>query len=277
MQTIAVLMTCHNRREKTLACLTALYRNTLPTGCTLTVFLVDDGSRDGTSEAVLDNYPDVNIIRGDGNLYWCGGMRAAFNAALNQRFDAYLLLNDDTMLFSTALNCLLDSYKYALTMEARPSMVVGSVVDPVTAALTYGGRISRGWMQPLYYDFVPPVSSPITCDTANANCLLVPSNIVEAIGNLDAVFTHGKADYDYGLRAKRKGFKTFVANAVVGECSDNPAEDPSKFNKLSLKQKWRYLTSPKQYPLYEWLIFTWRHAGVFWPFHWLRPYRRLFK
>jgi len=276
MRRIAVLITCHNRKAKTLACLDALFQNTLPEDCLLEVFLVDDGSKDGTEYAVREGYAQVNIIKGDGNLFWCGGMRVAFSAAMKNKFDGYLLLNDDTKLFSSAIDTLLSAESYAIKIKGLPAIVVGSVVDPCSGKLAYGGRNSRGWKQPLYYDLVPPQAEPVVCDTANANCLLIPSLIAEQIGNLDSVFVHGKADYDYGLRAKRGGYKTFVANSVVGECSINPPEDTAKFNSMGIVQRWKYLSSPKQFPLFEWLIFTWRHAGYLWFIHWLRPYRRLF-
>jgi len=93
---IAALITCHNRRAQTLACLEALYQNALSQDYSLHVILVDDGSTDGTGEAVRELYPSVEIIRGDGNLYWNKGMYRAFGHAMETGFDAYLWLNDDT-------------------------------------------------------------------------------------------------------------------------------------------------------------------------------------
>ncbi|MBP8793116.1 MAG: hypothetical protein KBE41_04435 [Lutibacter sp.] len=43
MKYIAVLLTCHNRKEKTLQCLEALYLNEIPAGYFLDVFLADVG------------------------------------------------------------------------------------------------------------------------------------------------------------------------------------------------------------------------------------------
>ena len=87
---IAVLITCHNRKAKTVACLHALFANDLPKDYSLEIFLVDDGSTDGTEQAVRGRYPKVNIIKGDGNLYWNGGMRVAFADAIEQGFDIFL-------------------------------------------------------------------------------------------------------------------------------------------------------------------------------------------
>jgi GT2 family glycosyltransferase len=68
--TIAVLLTCHNRKEKTLSCLTALFNCIVPDGYGFNVFLVDDACTDGTAEAIKEKFPQVNIIQETGNLCW---------------------------------------------------------------------------------------------------------------------------------------------------------------------------------------------------------------
>ena len=93
MQAVAILMACHNRREKTMACLDALLTSDLVTDTALEVFLIDDGSTDGTSNAVSSLYPAVHLIAGDGNLYWNGGMRVAFAAAMHKGFYFNILVN----------------------------------------------------------------------------------------------------------------------------------------------------------------------------------------
>lgn len=47
---LAVLMTCHNRRETTLKCLNTLYNQEGATNIDMAVYLVDDGSTDGKTE-----------------------------------------------------------------------------------------------------------------------------------------------------------------------------------------------------------------------------------
>ena len=61
IKSIAVLITCHNRREKTLKCLQSLYFNILSKNYVIEIFLVDDGSTDGTANAVFKKFPLVNI------------------------------------------------------------------------------------------------------------------------------------------------------------------------------------------------------------------------
>jgi GT2 family glycosyltransferase len=100
---IAVLMTCFNRVDKTLKCLCQLFANDL-TDISLSVYLVDDGSTDGTAKAVSENFPEVNVIQSDGGLFWNKGMHLAFSNAMQKDYDAFLMFNDDTMLQSDAIS-----------------------------------------------------------------------------------------------------------------------------------------------------------------------------
>src|SRR5688500_4668302 len=103
---IAVLMTCHNRKALTLACLEMLRRQ--PLFAAENLFLVDDGSSDGTGDAVRQAFPTANVVQGDGSLFWNGGMRLAWDRAkaAGRDFDFYLWLNDDVKLSPDALDML---------------------------------------------------------------------------------------------------------------------------------------------------------------------------
>lgn len=263
---IAVLITCHNRKEKTTACIAALFKQILPESVTFDVYLVDDGSSDGTSEAVLQTYPNVKIFRGDGNLYWNGGMRWAFAEAMKSNYDYYLWLNDDTLLYPQALNTLVTTEHSLVEQGHFRSIIVGSACDPQTGKLTYGGLIRSSWWRPLKFELIEPNEQPQPCDTLNGNCVLLPRSVVEKVGNLDQAFRHRMGDYDYGLRGLKQGCTVWVAPGFIGTCPRN-IEQPLR---LRLKE----LNRPKNLPLEEWKVFSSRHAGFFWPIYWLSPYIR---
>ncbi|MEM3433164.1 MAG: glycosyltransferase family 2 protein [Candidatus Methanomethyliaceae archaeon] len=271
MTTLAALLTVHNRRATTLACLDALLGQLLPAGIRLSVFLVDDGSTDGTAEAVRERFPEVRLLQGSGSLFWNGGMRLAFSKALKEGFDYYLWLNDDTHLYPGALHVLLET-----SLKLGPeAIVVGSVQDPHTGAHTYGGVVRSNRYRPLRFSLVAPGEAPRLVDTMNGNCVLIPRQVAEKVGNLDPNFTHSMGDFDYGLRARRLGFGVWVAPGYVGTCARNSMKGTWCDSALPLRERWRKVREVKGLPPEEWRVFAQRYAGSLWPVYWLSPYLRL--
>ena len=74
---LAVLMAAHNRRDITLLCLQRLFDGRLD-NVQLSVTLVDDGSNDGTADAIRLQFPSVAIINGDGTPFWSRVMALAW-------------------------------------------------------------------------------------------------------------------------------------------------------------------------------------------------------
>ena len=172
-RSVCALLTCFNRREKTLACLAALRASEGIDHVSLNAVLVDDASRDGTVAAVHEAHPWVDVIEADGDLYWCRGMHRAFARALAQRHDFYLWINDDTLLDHDALARLLACHDELVRRRGEAVLIVGSTRDGRSGDLTYGGesRVS-GW-QPLRFALVPPQAEPIRVHTFNGNIVLV--------------------------------------------------------------------------------------------------------
>ena len=269
---LAVLMTSFNRRESTLRSLAALDGQRHAADVALHVFLVDDGSTDGTADAVRSAFPDVRVLQGDGSLYWNGGMRMAFAAAMQESFDAYMLLNDDTELYNDAVARLVACAQ--MWIEAgRPAIAVGSTVSPHTGEHTYGGMVKHVQGALIRFEKIPPHEClPIPCDAMNGNIVLIPREIADVVGNLEMRFRHQFGDLDYALRAKRAGFQVIVAPGHFGECATNSRVGTWRDSSLPLRKRWKHLLSPKGVPVQEWFLFTRRHYGWRWIYYALSPY-----
>ena len=272
---LAILMTCHNRVAGATQCIGKLKAQKIEK-VQLNIFLVDDGSTDGTADAIRQQFPDTTILTGDGNLYWCGGTRLAFSRAMQDDFDFYLWLNDDTFLYPDALQRLLATYYEVAKETGNALIVVGSTRDSETGSFTYGGwRHRNGMLGSNSWEKIPPETNrPIFCDTINGNCVLIPRDVVRRIGNLDMVFTHGIGDLDYGLRAKRKGCQIVISPGYAGECKANDGSGLWTDRNLSDQLRWKKLIGPKGLPIKEWGVFCRRHRGILWPLVWLSPYIR---
>jgi len=243
---------------------------------TIDVYLVDDGSTDGTTEAVQQTYPQVKILPGDGTLYWNRGMHKAFAEALQHDYDYYLWLNDDTLLYPEALSCLWQTSHNLAKQEHDKAIIVGSTHHPDTGKLTYGGVVRKTWWHPFKYRLVEPGTEPKSAETFYGNCVLIPRTVVQILGNLDPTFSHSIGDTDYGLRSQRQGCSVWVASGYAGKCQTNPPQgNPWHDPGFTLKQRWQAVTDKKGLPPRESKVFCQRHAGWLWLFYWLLPYIRL--
>ncbi len=88
--------------------------------------------------------------------------------------------------------------------------------------------------------------------------MMVPREVVKKIGILSADYTHSIADFDYTLRAKKAGFNVVVAPGILGHCTDDHGNN-WKSSGVSLKDRIRYLKSPKGLAYKEYLHFIKLH------------------
>jgi len=259
---IAVLLTTFNRKQKTLKCLKNLYNQKLPENISFDVHLTDDGSSDRTGGAVTFYYPEVNVYYGSGHLFWAGGMRNSWRNALEGNYDYYLLLNDDTLLKENALQTILSYNLETEKHNKTPAICIGATCDD-NGRMTYGGKRLRSKFF-LKSQSVHSDNNFIPCDLGNANIMLVPKAVVDEIGILSDTFTHGIADYDYTLKAKKAGFEVMAAPGFLGHCIHDHGHNWKSGN-VPLRERIQYLMSPKGLAYHEYLSFIKDHFPLSYP------------
>lgn len=277
---IAAILTCHNRQQKTLECLTALFQQDCIDQINVDVYLTDDGSTDGTADAIREAYPQVKVLSGDGSLFWGGGMAKAFAAAVQGNYDYYLWLNDDTILYPDALSKLFLTYTEITSNGNTKVVITGSTRDQKTGEHTYGGVVRPSpLLRPLRFEALLPTDRPQPCETINGNCVLISRTAAQAVGNIDLAFTHYAGDFDYGLRSVQQGCLVYIPPGYVGTCSANDTAKAAPPMKEGLKKiqgpKGVAISDTTLHPIDEWKVFAQRYAGPLWPVYWLAPYRRL--
>ncbi len=240
---LAVLMTCHNRCTLTCRCLESVRYQHFDLKVQVEVFLVDDGSTDGTAKQVSSRFPEVTVIKGDGNLYWGGGMRTCFDVAAKKEFDYFVWLNDDVTLERNALNTLVATHRMMLTSRGQHFIVAGKCLDQEDRPFT-GGLMRMGFLP--YFSRVGISPDVRECHTMNGNCVLIPKTVAAEVGNIDAQFKHMRGDLDYGLRASRMGFRVCQAPGTVGTCLRHPkARDGWRNSDLPISKRLQLLHQPK--------------------------------
>ena len=237
----------------------------------MTLYVTDDGCTDGTIDSIQKEFAEreINIIRGNGQLFWAGGMRVAWKEALKHSsdYDYFLLLNDDTIVFENCFEELLRTNDYSLHEYKRQGIYSGitcSVND--SNKISYGGSV---WVNRLMAipKLLKPSGEPQLCDMANANILLVPKVVVNKIGILYEGYSHAIADYDYSINARRNKIPVLVTAAVCGKCDDDhgtPEENGRKICAMGLEDRINYF----KHPLHsnkDYLLFVRRNAPLRYP------------
>ncbi len=251
---VAAILTCFNRREKTLACLNALFQNTIVNDMVLEVFLVDDGSTDGTSEAVKASFPSVNVIKGSGDLFWNRGMHKAWTeASKKKQFDYYLWLNDDTFIFPNALSL----FREAANETKGQAIIAGTTMSEKTRKLTYGGFSFEA------SQLLQPNGQLQKCKFFHGNVVLVPKAVFDVLGPHDPVFHHAIGDFDYGLRALKNKIPSYILTDFVAYCEDHETLPKWCLPQVPLKKRFNALYSPlgNSHP-YFFFVFDYRHKGL---------------
>jgi len=207
---VDVIVLAYNHLADTLDCLASFSRLTYPN---FRLILVDNGSTDGTAEAVTAQYPQVRVWRLERNIGFQGGANFGLRRSMADGVDYALLVSNDT----TAQPDLLDELmKHAgddnvgllmpkIYYAAEPDRIwsVGGDLHPLTYEMTRKGdnQLDRGqWEQVLDRDFL------VGC------VLLFKRRLLETIGYFDTGFYPAYyEDVDLCLRARQAGFKLRLA------------------------------------------------------------------
>lgn len=200
-----VIIPVHNRRDITLRCLNHL-KETQDWG-NFDVLVVDDGSTDGTSDAIVERFPNVTVLQGDGSLWWGGSIRKGMKYANNQNAEVFIWLNDDVLPEPGSITKLANKAK-----ELGDTVLSTKVEMETGKGYTTCNKKTRFGIRNIPYDTTQEIQY---CDAAAGKFTAFPRGVVDAIGFPDNVrFPHNFCDWDYTFRAKKNGFKVGVYTEI---------------------------------------------------------------
>ena len=247
MKKILALATCFNRKEKTVRAIHDLTRGNPE--ISFDFLIVDDGSKDGTKEA-LEQMDHVTVLEGDGNLYYSGGMRWAIDEAKKrdgQGYDYCLLFNDDVLFYDHGIEYLVS--------KPDTFVWVGPTCDE-EGKLVYSGIVRKQKNKPKYTHLIAETEEGLPCETLNGNCVLLPWKIFMAVPNIPKIYRHSFGDYEYGFGITRSGYQIMVPCRFIGMCRDDTKKENSwKDSSLSLSERLSKKESVKGLPFREYFYY----------------------
>ena len=143
---ITIIILNWNGKDDTLTCLSSVTNINYPNYALL---LVDNGSSDGSIDAICSQFPDVAIIATGKNLGYAGGNNVGIKAALERDTDYLLILNNDTQVDPNLLTRL-----YEATDRHPPDTVFGPRIFYTSQPDEIWFSSARWNSNKLAYDFI---------------------------------------------------------------------------------------------------------------------------
>lgn len=199
-----------NTRELLLACLRSI--QSAVTGCGYEIIVVDNGSEDGSAEAVRAHFGDgVQLIANASNR----GFAAANNQALRIARGKYVvLLNSDTVLHEGAVDGLvrfLDKNPQVAMAGPRMRGADGRVQNsfdnfPSLATELLNKSLLRTIFPQRYAGRASQTSMPREVDSLIGACIAVRAEAIHQVGLLDEDYFFFLEETDWCLRMRRAGW-----------------------------------------------------------------------
>ncbi len=214
-ETIFVVVLSYNGLADTRTCLTSLYP-ALRAG--VVPVLVDNGSTDGTAEAVAIEFPWCRVLRVEVNRGPVGGNNAGIKAALASGEKWILLLNNDTTVHPDLFDLLTEA-----AAANQEFSVLGPVIrfmdDPevvMTDGCLFNVPKSRGFFsrKPVLLEgHRPPRATAV--DIVNGCCLMIRTDMVRKIGVFDERMFMYHDETDLCLRVIEAGGRLGVIDHAL--------------------------------------------------------------
>lgn len=206
-----------NKKEDTLKCLESVFKLDYSP---YEVVVIDNGSTDGSVEAISKAFPEVHLIRSVNNLGVAGGRNRGIEYAnSNFQYKCLFFLDNDTLVEKESLGELVNAIRrdkqiglvtpksYRMSSPKIIASAGGIDINLYTGSVC---DIGSGEFDKGQYDQPKFVTS---C----AGLVLVKKEVFSQIGWFDEIFNpYGWEDIDFSLRAKKRGFKSlYVPKAVI--------------------------------------------------------------
>lgn len=264
---VAVIIPVHNNKQDTKEFLESFK---CVTYLNYKVIIIDDGSTDGTEEMIKKGYPEVFLLKGDGDLWWTLAANMGIEKAIETGADYILIADNDSKLHADFLSALVD------TAERNPRSITFSKAycyeepERIYSAgwevnWLWGGlkRIGVRELDKGQYDVQRD------CKAANVN-MLINTAFFQDLGMFDHKnFPQYWSDTDFTYRAYKKGYRIIYEPKSVIWNKGQGTTGPRIPQTASLLTAFKYYATDKRSSrtIHDSTIFYWRHyPGILFPY-----------
>ncbi|HXV27359.1 MAG TPA: glycosyltransferase [bacterium] len=207
MPKVTVATLTWNQKNDVLECLSSLVKLDYPN---FEIVVVDNGSTDGTFEAVRQKYPQVRIVRHSENLGCAEGVNGEIRAALQAEADYLFIIANDAIVEPSTLSELVN------VAERDPAV---GIVNPKVyyygkeKKIWFAGGAKFDWKRGKFFGFVQNVEDDGTYENESeadffpGGFSLVRTEAIKMAGFLDPKYFIFFDDADWSYRIGLAGYR----------------------------------------------------------------------
>jgi GT2 family glycosyltransferase len=207
-----ILIPTHNRRVLLQELLQDIFTAD-PSFFTINIFVIVDGSNDGTCELLQKYGEKIEIVKGNGNYWWTKCVNEGIKSSFKQNPDYFLLLNDDVILpdhFFFQLSKCISDYPEAILQTSAKDILNNKYYD-----LGSGVSVKNPFKITRFvddYNVGMQLPEYINTNYLHGRGMIIPYPAISNVGLLDEKnFPQYFSDSDFALRAQKAGYKLIVA------------------------------------------------------------------
>lgn len=207
---LSIVVINWNTRELLAGCLASIGAH--PAGIPAEVFVVDNGSTDGSQQMVRERHPEVRLLELERNL----GFAAGNNLALRRSAGKYcLLLNSDTVLTAGAVQTVLAWMEGNERVGVAGLQLLNADGSRQNSIANFPSLLTELFNKSLLRRLAPArypgkersYPGPIDVESVIGACLFVRRQAMEQVGLLDEEYFFYLEETDWCLRFRRNGWR----------------------------------------------------------------------
>ena len=255
---IYIITPVFNRKDFTQSYLAALAKQTKQGFKTI---IVDDGSTDGTAEMIEKQFPDVILLKEQGDLWWAEATNIGIRYAIDAGADYVMTLNDDTLPDSNYIE------QMQFQSQLKPKALLGAfAVNAENNQPVFGGEVLN-WKTGDFENVLDKLSAdqyhglhPVNVFPGRG--LLIPVEVFKNIGFYDSKnFPQTIADLDFTARATNAGYEIYCNYDAKIKIYPEESGGVSLRKEKSLKNYYRHLFSQRGAGNLKWFsVFAFKNA-----------------
>jgi len=259
---LSILIVNWNTKDYLLQCLDSIFQTVRRSSWE--IFVIDNGSVDGSGEAAQKRFPSIRLIENERNL----GFAKAMNQGLQQSSGRHsLLLNPDASIKEGAIERMLSFMETHSEVGAAGGQLLnedGSKQNSIANFPSLATELfNKSFLRRMFPKRFPGKErnyfEPIEVDSVIGACMIVSREVMEQLGLMDEDYFLFLEETDWCYRMKKAGWKVYhLPEAEIYHVQGKSAEAEKKRAKVEYYRS-RYYFFRKNRGNFKWLFL---HIGL---------------